>query len=76
MSGIAEALTLVSALIDLLQVLQRMAPSLSAEIQAVTGLVRQAQADKRDLSHAEMQAVRAIVDGARARAAAAIEAAP
>lgn len=72
MSGAIEALAIISALVDLLQTVQRLAPTLSAEIQAVTALVRQAQAEGRDLSEADRVAVMALVNAARDRALKAI----
>ena len=72
MSGALETLAIISALVDLLQTAQRLAPALSAEIQAVGALVKQAQTEGRDLTPADRMAVTTLVNAARDRAAAAI----
>lgn len=72
MSGAVEALQIISALVDLLQTMQRLAPALSAEIQAVSALVRQAQSEGRDMTEADRIAIMALVGAARDRAVKAI----
>ena len=72
MSGAVQAIQVISALVDLLQTMQRLAPTLSAEMQAVSALVKQAQTDGRDLSDADRVAVMALLGAARDRALVAI----
>lgn len=72
MSGALETLAIISALVDLLQAAQRLAPALSAEIQAVNALVKQAQSEGRDLTVADRLAITTLVNAARDRAVSAI----
>jgi hypothetical protein len=76
MSGAIEAIQIIGALVDLLQAMQRLTPALSAEVTAVSLLVKQAQAEGRDLTQGDKAAVMALVDSARQRAVDAIANAP
>lgn len=74
--GAAELLAIVSGLIDLLQVAQRLAPQLSIEIQAVSNIVKAARDEGRDFTPVERDAVLAIVALAQKRAHDVVESMP
>ncbi|MBP7548690.1 MAG: hypothetical protein KA761_00270 [Gemmatimonadaceae bacterium] len=75
-ANVILALEAVSLALDVLQTLGRLVPGISTEVSAASALVRAAKAEGRDLTDAELGAIRALVDVARVRAEEAVASIP